>query len=75
MTVIVPVGCVGVCQLRIDSGAVSLSAVDIRLNGVNRGIVLLLEQSAYNGPPDSSVTTQKPRAKPGYLMVIPLKDP
>ena len=39
---------------------IAVSAVDIRLNCVNRGIVLFQEQSTYNDPPDSAVTTQKP---------------
>ena len=39
---------------------IAVSAVNIRLNCVNRGIVLFQEQSTYNDPPDSAVTTQKP---------------
>ena len=39
---------------------IAVSAVDIRLNCVNRGIVLFQKQSTYNASPDSAVTTQKP---------------
>lgn len=40
----------------------AVSAVDIRLKGANRGNVLFQKQLTYNGPADSSVTTQKHRA-------------